>query len=332
MRKKNAMSMKAVVQNSAGGVDTLHLARIEKPIPQDGQLLVRVMAAGVNRADVVQREGHYPAPPGASPILGLEVSGVVAEVRGESRFKVGDAVFGLVHGGAYAEYVVLESALAIAKPDALGWAEAATLPEAWMTAWFNLVELGHLVEGETALIHAGASGVGAAAIQLTRLLGVTAFASAGSHAKLEFCQQLGAAQVFNWRELSGFSALVRQWGGVDMILDPVGASYLAENITSLNPDGRLVVIGVMGGAQAELNLAQVLMKRLMLQGSTLRPQPVERKARLAQALQQHVLPAIAEGMVKLTLDSVYPLDAVAEAHRHMEADRNLGKIVLQVSI
>lgn len=322
------MLMKAVVQDSAGGADTLRLAMVEKPVPQPGQLLVRVMAAGVNRADVVQREGHYPAPPGASPILGLEISGVVEEVSGASRFKPGDAVLGLVQGGGYAEYVLLDSPLAIAKPAELGWAEAATLPEAWMTAWFNLVELGRVQPGEQVLIHAGASGVGAAAIQLAGILGATAFASAGSHAKLEFCSALGARQVYNWRDLVGFSALIRQWGGADMILDPVGGSYLAENVASLNPDGRLVIIGVMGGAQASLDLAQLLMRRLTVRGSTLRPQPLECKARLALALEQHVLPAIANGTVRLTLDSSYPIEAVSQAHVHMEGDRNLGKIVL----
>jgi NADPH2:quinone reductase len=323
------MTMKAVVQAGAGGVDTLKLETIEKPIPQDGQMLVRVKAAGVNRADIVQREGYYPAPPGASPILGLEVSGIVEDVRGHARFKPGDAVFGLVAGGGYAEYVVLDSQLAIAKPKDLGWAEAASLPEAWMTAWFNLVEIGKLVEGEATLIHAGASGVGSAAIQLTRLLGGRAFASAGSAEKLDFCQQLGAEQVYNWRDLSAFSPLVRQWGGADLILDPVGGSYLAENLSSLNPDGRLIFIGIMGGAQAKLNLAQVLMKRLTLRGSTLRPQSNLIKGRLARALEEHILPTIAEGVVRVTLDSVYALDDVRDAHMYMESNRNLGKIVLE---
>jgi NADPH2:quinone reductase len=324
------MLMQAVVQDMAGGADTLRIGTIERPIPRDGQLLVRVMAAGVNRADIVQREGYYPAPPGASPILGLEVSGVVEEVCGSARHQVGDAVFGLVQGGGYAEYAVLDAALSMSKPDSLDWAQAATLPEAWMTAWLNLVELGCLNEGESVLIHAGASGVGAAAIQLARLLGASVIASAGSEHKLEFCQQMGAGQVYNWRELSGFSSLVRQWGGVDLVLDPIGASYLDENISCLNLDGRLVLIGVMGGAQASLNLAQVLMKRLVLRGSTLRPLPVERKARLAQALEYQVLPAIAEGAIRLTLDSAFPLASAAEAHQYMTSNLNLGKIALRI--
>ena len=325
------MVMKAVVQAGAGGVDTLKVESIERPIPQDGQMLVRVHAAGVNRADIVQREGYYPAPPGASAILGLEVSGTVAEVRGPSRFKPGDAVFGLVPGGAYAEYVVLDIPLAIAKPKQLSWTEAAGLPEAWMTAWFNLVEIGKLIEGESALIHAGASGVGAAAIQLARLLGARAFASAGSDDKLDFCRRLGAEQVYNWRDLTGFSSVVRQWGGVDLILDPVGGSYLAENVASLNQDGRLIFIGVMGGAQATLNLAKVLMKRLTLRGSTLRTQSTAVKAKLACALEEHILPAIDAGVISVTLDSVYPMEEVRDAHRHMENNRNLGKIVLSIA-
>ncbi|MBV8046329.1 MAG: NAD(P)H-quinone oxidoreductase [Paludibacterium sp.] len=324
------MSMKAIVQSAPGGVDTLRLATVEHPIPHEGQLLVRVRAAGVNRADIVQREGHYPAPPGASPILGLEVAGEVAEVRGPSRFKVGDAVFGLVPGGAYAEYVVLDSALATLKPERLSWVEAASLPEAWMTAWFNLVEIGRVAEGERALIHAGASGVGAAAIQLARLLGLSVFASAGSSEKMAFCVRLGAEQVYNWRELDHFSPMVRQWGGVDLILDPVGGSYLAENVACLNPDGRLIFIGVMGGAQSALNLAQVLMKRLTLRGSTLRTQPLEVKARLAAAIAEHVLPAQAAGLVHVTVDSVFPLVDAAQAHLYMESNRNLGKIMLQM--
>jgi NADPH2:quinone reductase len=322
--------MRAVVQASAGGVDTLCLDEIEKPIPQDGQLLVRVRAVGVNRADIVQREGYYPAPPGASPILGLEIAGEVEDVRGASRFKPGDAVMGLLSGGGYAEYAVLESQLAIPKPKFLDWAQAASLPEAWMTAWFNLVELGHLVEGQTALIHAGASGVGAAAIQLARLLGVRAFASVGSVDKMEFCRQLGAEQVYNWRELSAFSPIVRQWGGADLILDPVGGPYLAENIASLNAEGVLICIGVMGGAQSALNLAHVLMKRLTVRGSTLRTQPLDVKGRLAHAIEEHILPAIDAGVLKLTIDSVFALEDVREAHQYMESNRNLGKIVMGI--
>ncbi|WP_337881935.1 NAD(P)H-quinone oxidoreductase [Chromobacterium haemolyticum] len=320
--------MLAVVQSAPGGVDTLRVDEIAPPLRGAGQLLVRVMAAGVNRADLAQRAGHYPPPPGASPILGLEVAGVVEEADAGSRFQPGDAVFGLISGGGYAEYAVLEEALAIAKPDWLSWVETASLPEAWMTAWFNLVEKAGLQAGETVLVHAGASGVGAAAIQLAGLLGAQAYASAGSEEKAAFCRELGAVQAFNYRQTPAFGPMVKDWGGVDVVLDPVGASYLNDNVSALRPDGRLVNIGLLGGAKAELNLGALLMKRIALIGSTLRPQPLEVKARLARAVEARILPALEQGKLRLTLDSSYPLTQVADAHAYVEANRNLGKVVL----
>jgi len=322
------MMMQAILQTAPGGLDTLHIGEAPLPRRQAGQLLVKVMAAGVNRADIVQREGRYPPPPGASSILGLEVAGVVVEADANSRFQEGDAVFGLIAGGAYAEYAVLDEPLAIVKPDALSWVEAASLPEVWMTAWLNLVQVGRLKTGQNILIHAGASGVGATAIQLAGWLGAQAFASAGSADKLTFCRQLGARQVFNYKELPAFAAKIKDWGGVDMILDPVGASYLAENMASLNQDGKLVNIGLMGGGKAEVNLGLLLVKRLSLIGSTLRSQPLQVKASLARALEQQVLPAILHGQLKFTLDSSFPWQQVADAHAHMEANANLGKVVL----
>lgn len=322
------MSMQAVMQSRPGGRETLELGIVEKPVIGDGQLLVRVMAAGVNRADVVQREGQYPPPPGASAILGLEVAGVVESVCGPSRFQPGDAVFGLVEGGGYAEYAVLDSELAIPKPDSMSWVEAASLPEAWMTAWLNLVEVGKLAEGQALLVHAGASGVGAAAIQLARLLGARVWATAGSEEKLEYCYNLGADEAFNARQEVDFGSKVKGWGGADMILDPVGGAYLEQNLSCLNLDGRLVLIGIMGGGRSEINLGRLLVKRQSLIGSTLRSQPKAVKARLARALEAEILPALRQGVVRLTLDSTYPLAAVAEAHEAMEGNRNLGKIVL----
>ncbi|TIC87246.1 NAD(P)H-quinone oxidoreductase [Crenobacter intestini] len=326
------MLMRAVLQGGPGGADTLYLGELPRPEPGPGELLVRVMAAGVNRADIVQREGHYPPPPGASSVLGLEVAGVVeAAGEGASRFAKGDAVFGLVAGGGYAEYVLLDEALAIAKPASLGWAEAASLPEVWMTAWLNLVEVAQLAPGERFLVHAGASGVGAAAIQLARMLGADVLASSSSDEKLEFCRMLGAQTVFNARRDGAFSGQLKATGGVDVILDPVGASYFRENLASLNTDGRLVLIGVMGGRNAELNLGLLLVKRLRVMGSTLRTQPLEVKARLAAALEARVLPALARGEARVTLDAVFALEAVADAHRHLEENNNLGKVVLDLS-
>ncbi|MCL6262631.1 NAD(P)H-quinone oxidoreductase [Craterilacuibacter sp. RT1T] len=325
------MVMRAVVQSGPGGVGTLAISMVEKPVPAAGQMRIRVMAAGLNRADIVQREGHYPAPAGASPILGLEVAGVVDEINGPSRFQPGDAVFGLLQGGGYADYAVLDEALAIPKPDAMSWAEAASLPEVWMTAWLNLVEVAALQAGERFLVHAGASGVGSAAIQLACLLGAEALASASADEKLDFCRSLGACQVFNGRRDAAFAAQLKAQGGVDVILDPVGGSYFRENLACLNPDGRLVVIGVMGGRSAELNLGLLLVKRLRIMGSTLRSQPLVVRTRLARALEETILPALADGRVRVTLDSVYPLSAVADAHLYMEDNSNLGKVVLDVS-
>ena len=320
--------MQAILQSAPGGVETLYLGEAERPSRREGQLLVQVMAAGVNRADIVQREGHYPPPPGASPVLGLEIAGMVVEADADSRFQAGDAVFGLVAGGAYAEYAVLDEVLAIAKPDAMSWVEAASLPEAWMTAWLNLVQVGRVKAGDQVLVHVGASGVGACAIQLAGLLGAQAFASAGSEDKLQFCREMGASQVFNYKTTPAFARQIKEWGGVDMILDPVGASYLAENIASLKQDGRLVNIGLMGGGKAELNLGLVLMKRLSIIGSTLRSQPLAVKAPLAQALADTILPAILGGTLKTTVDSCFPWQQLADAHAYMEANANLGKIVL----
>lgn len=324
------MDMRAVVQEGPGDAGTLRIGRVERPQVLPGQIRVRVRAAGVNRADIVQRQGHYPPPPGASPLLGLEIAGEVESVGGASRFVPGDAVMGLIPGGGYADYAVLDEALAIPVPAGMDWAVAASLPEAWMTAWFNLVDIAGLRAGEQVLVHAGASGVGAAAIQLATLLGATAFAGAGDAAKLEFCRSLGAARVYHRREQAAFGALVRDWGGADVILDPVGGETLTENVACLRPDGRLIFIGVMGGGLAQVNLAQVLMKRLTLRGSTLRNQPLEVKARLARALADTVLPAFAAGRLRATVDRVFPIEAVAQAHQHMESNRNLGKIILSL--
>lgn len=323
------MSMQLVTQSAPGGADTLEIAFAEKPQPAPGQLRVRVLAAGINRADIVQREGKYPPPKGASPVLGLEIAGIVDAVNGPSRFQEGDAVFGLVSGGGYAEYALLDSSAALPKPDLMSWAEAASLPEAWMTAWFNLVDIAALQPGETVLIHAGASGVGAAAIQLASLLGARVVASAGSEEKRQFCRSLGADEVIDSRQ-AGFAANLKAQGGVDVVLDPVGAALFDDNIAVLKPDGRLVVIGIMGGSSATLNLGLLLVKRLRLLGSTLRSQPEVVKASLAAALEAEVLPALADGRARVTLDSVYPLAAVADAHQYVEDNRNLGKVVLSL--
>jgi NADPH2:quinone reductase len=320
--------MRVIVQTQPGGAETLRLAEIPVPTPGPTELLVRVRAAGVNRADLVQRMGRYPPPPGAPDGLGLEIAGeVTATGEAVQDFAFGDAVFGLVAGGGYAEYALLDAALAIRKPASWSWALAAAVPEAWMTAWFNLVEGAALAAGETLLVHAGASGVGTAAIQLGVWRGARVWTTVGSVEKAAFCRALGAEHAWNYRE-TAFHIEARAQGGADVILDCVGAPYLEGNLATLKSDGRLILIGLMGGTRSEIPLGTVLMKRLRLQGSTLRSQPLAVKARLAAALRDTLLPAMLEGVLRTPLAATFPLASAADAHRYVEANRNLGKVVL----
>ncbi|WP_460536728.1 NAD(P)H-quinone oxidoreductase [Chitinimonas naiadis] len=322
--------MRAITQTAPGEAANLQLSEQPRPTAAKGQLLVRVRAAGINRADIVQREGRYPPPPGASPLLGLEVAGDVEDMGEDvTGFLPGEAVFGLVAGGGYAEFALLETACAIKKPEWLSYEAAAGLPEAWMTAWLNLIELAQLQAGERVLIHAGASGVGAASIQLAMLHGAGAVVTVGSEEKAAFCRSLGAEHTINYRQ-ENFADAIKPSGGVDIVLDCIGASYLDANLNCLKADGRLILIGLMGGSSAELNLGKLLVKRIRLQGSTLRPQSLVVKARLTEALRATILPALATGRIKLTQDRSFPLADVAEAHRWLEENRNMGKIVLQV--
>ena len=309
----------------------LYLGDAELPGLGAGQLFIQVHAAGINRADLMQAAGKYPAPAGDSLILGLEVAGVVTELgAGVEGFAVGDEVFGLVGGGAYAGQCVLEAALAMKKPASLSFADAASLPEAWMTAWFNLVQIGKLQAGQRVLIHAGASGVGAAAIQLAKSLGAWVATTAGGAEKGEFCRRLGADLVMDYRS-EDFSAKVKAAGGADLILDGVGGDYLAKNQACLNRDGQVVLIGLLGGISTEINLGLLLMKRQRLTGSTLRSQPLAVKAVIADAFRQTLLPRFASGDLKITLDRVFSWEEAAAAHAWVAENRNLGKVVLQIA-
>jgi NADPH2:quinone reductase len=307
----------------------------EQPIaqPAAGQLLVKVAAAGLNRADLVQASGKYPPPPGESEILGLEIAGeVVALGEGVSEFAIGDKVFGLVAGGAYAEYCLLDQSLACLQSNTLSAAEAASLPEAWMTAWLNLIEIGQLQlngksAGQRVLIHAGASGVGAAAIQLAKACGAWVAVTTSSPEKQAFCRALGADLVIDYRA-QDFAAEVKAAGGADLILDTVGGSYLAGNQRCLNLDGQMIVIGLLGGAEAQLNVGLLLVKRQRITGSTLRSLPIARKAALTEALRTQVLPRIATGEFKITLNRCFTLGEAAAAHDYLASNRNLGKVVL----
>jgi putative PIG3 family NAD(P)H quinone oxidoreductase len=297
-----------------------------------GEVRIAAHATAINRADLVQRSGGYPPPPGASPILGLECAGEVIEVgEGVARVAVGDQVCALLSGGGYAEEVVVPAGQVLKIPAGLSMVEAAALPEVFATAYLNLFMEARLAPGEKAVIHAGASGVGTAAIQLCRALGNPCFVTLGGQNKLDACLALGAEAGFNRHE-GNFLDSVKAWApeGVDVILDPVGAGYLADNLTSLALNGRLVLIGLMGGAAAEINLGLLMMKRLRIIGSTLRARPIAAKAAVMDQLQVVVWPKIESGEIRPVVDTVYPISEADAAHQHVAANNTIGKVVLQI--
>lgn len=324
------MTMQAVLQTEPGGPETLHLGQTSRPQPAAGQLLVKVAAAGINRADLAQRAGNYPPPPGESNILGMEIAGRVVEVgTGVTQFAVGDRVMGLVGGGGYAEYCLLQSQLAIPVPTGMDAVAAASLPEAWMTTWFNLVDLGGLHAGQRVLIHAGASGIGSAGIQLCKSFGAWVAVTAGGPEKCAYCRDLGADMVIDYKQ-QDFATELKNAGGVDLILDGVGGDYLPRNQACLNADGQIILIGMLRGLSAEANMGLLLIKRQTLRGSTLRPQPLAVKGHLAQALRDHVLPLIQAGKLRVTVAREFDWTQVADAHRYVAAGHNLGKVILRV--
>jgi len=305
-------------------------SELPTPIPGPGQVRIRVEAAGVNRADLVQRAGRYPPPPGASPILGLEVAGVVDRAAEGGRFAVGDRVCALLTGGGYATHVVVEEELCLPIPEGLDAVHAAAVVEVWATAWRNLVELGRMVAGDRVLVHAGASGVGTASVQLCRLLRARAFVTVGSVEKLERCLALGAEAGANRHEGPWVQAVKAWAGGVDVVLDPVGAGYLEQAQQVLEVDGRWVLIGLMGGRVAKVDLGRLLMKRQQLLGSTLRALPVARKATTLRALEATVWPALADGRVKPVVHAVVPMPEADRAHQLVASNETVGKVVLTV--
>ncbi|MCG6658249.1 NAD(P)H-quinone oxidoreductase [Halomonas campisalis] len=299
--------------------------------PAAGEVRIRVAWAGVNRADLMQRAGHYPPPPGVTEILGLEVSGAVSETGpGVERFRAGDRVCALLAGGGYAEEVVVDARQVLPLPDGVGLREAAALPEVFATAWLNLFIEGRLAPGERVLLHAGASGVGTAAVQLCRAFDHPCFVTVGSDDKLAACRELGAAAGWN-RHQGSFVEAVKAWGGADVILDPVGGAYLADNQRVLNADGRLVLIGLMGGRSAELDLGRMLMKRQRLIGSTLRAKAPAAKGAILDALLAHVWPRLASGEIRALIDQSWPIDEAEAAHAHLQRDANIGKVLLSIS-
>ena len=301
--------------------------------PGPTEILIDVKATAINRADLMQRKGLYPPPPGAPETMGLECAGVVVAIgRDVTHHQVGDRICALLAGGGYAEQAVVDQGSALKMPENLSFEQAAAIPEVFATAWLNLFIEAGLQPGERVVLHAGASGVGTAAIQLCHAFGSESFVTAGSTSKIEACLKLGAKGGQNRREGGFIDALRALWPqGADVILDPVGASYLAENLEALTLNGRLVLIGLMGGSRSEIDLAKLMMKRLRVVGSTLRARPLEEKASIMAELDQYVWPKISQGEIVPIIQQVFPIQSASAAHELMASDVTIGKVVLKVS-
>jgi len=323
-----AMMHAITIHGGKGPAEALEISELPVPAPQRGQVLVRVRAAGVNRPDLLQRDGRYPPPPGASPILGLEVAGEVAALGDDvKRWQVGDRVTALLGGGGYAEYAVVDARHALPVPAGLDDAQAAALPETVFTVWANVFESGRLARGETLLVHGANSGIGVTAIQMAKAAGARVLATARGAAKVRQARDLGADLAVDATD-GDWSTAVKAAGPVDVVLDMVGAGYFARNVDVLAPGGRLVVIAVLTGATVELNLLTVMMKRLTITGSTLRARDADEKARLARAIEEHVWPWLASGAVRIPVDRRFPLAQAGEAHAWLEQGAQFGKVVL----
>jgi putative PIG3 family NAD(P)H quinone oxidoreductase len=323
----------AVEISRPGGPEVLVPVERPRPVAAGDDVLIRVAAAGVNRPDVLQRKGGYPPPSGASDIPGLEVAGRI-EAVGPSvdTWRPGDRVCALVSGGGYAEYCVAPAPQCLPIPKGMDLVQAAAVPETTFTVWTNVFERGRLARGESILVHGGSSGIGTTAIQVARARGARVLATAGSEAKCAACERLGAEKAINYRE-TDFVAAVRELTGgtgVDVILDMVGGAYLQRNLDALALEGRLVHIGQLGGATAEINLTPVLRKRLTITGSTLRARTVAEKGAIARAVHEHVWPLFEAGEVRVVVHGTFPLEKAADAHRLMESSAHVGKLVLTV--
>jgi NADPH2:quinone reductase len=324
-------TMTAIAIQGKGGPEVLVAEQRPVPVPGAGQVLIKIAAAGVNRPDVQQRKGLYPAPKGHSELPGLEAAGTVAAVgEGVTRFKVGDPVMALLNGGGYAEFALAEEPATLQIPDGVSMVEAAAIPETFFTVWHNVFERGALKSGEWLLVHGGTSGIGVTAIQLGRAFGAKVMATAGSPQKCEACVALGAHRAIDYTQ-EDFVEVVKaetEGRGVDVILDIVGGDYIERNIRSLAEDGRLVNIGYQAGSKVTIDMVRVMVKRLTLTGSTLRIRTTAIKGAIARAVELHALPLIANGKVKVVIDSTFPLSQAAEAHARMETSQHIGKIVL----
>jgi NADPH2:quinone reductase len=326
-------NMQAIEIAQPGPPDVLRLTSRALPQPAAGEVLIRVSAAGVNRPDVMQRLGMYPPPPGAPDIPGLEVAGTVVKLgNAVSRWKSGDRVCALVAGGGYAEYVTAPWQQCLPIPGDLSMNEAASLPETFFTVWANVFERARLAAGETLLVQGGSSGIGVTAIQLARAFGHRVFVTAGSPEKCRICEQLGAERAINYKneDFVGVTRDLTDGRGVDVILDMVAGDYVPRELQCLAEDGRLVIIAFLGGTKTQLNMTDILRRRLTITGSTLRPRPVEFKAGLARALEEKVWPLVANGTIKPVIHQCYALGDAREAHATMESSSHVGKLVLEV--
>ena len=334
--------MKAIEIKQFGGPEVLVACERARPVPKPGEVLIHVRAAGINRPDILQRTGNYPVPPGASDLPGLEVAGIIAEVGdGETlndlHMTIGDEICALVQGGGYAEYCTAPAAQCLPIPHKLSMVEAASLPETFFTVWTNVFERAHLARDangrmETLLVQGGTSGIGVTAIQIAAAFGHRVFATAGSDDKARACEALGAERGINYRD-EDFVAVVKgltEGRGVDVILDMVGGAYLPRELMALADDGRLALIALLGGAKSEVDLGQILRRRLTISGSTLRPRDAAFKGRIANKLREQVWPLFESGAIKPVVFKTFPLAQAADAHRLMEGGTHVGKIVLEV--
>lgn len=334
MSQEIPTSMRAIEITKPGAPEVLRPTTRPTPEPGPGEVLIKVDAAGINRPDIMQRQGMYPPPPGAPDIPGLEVAGRVVRI-GEraARWKINDRVCALVAGGGYAEYVTAPDEQCLPIPGELSMAEAASLPETFFTVWANVFDRAHLSDGESLLVQGGSSGIGVTAIQLAHALGNRVFVTAGSDEKCRACEQFGAERAINYKR-EDFVTVVKELTdgrGVDVILDMVAGDYVPRELECLADDGRLAIIAFLGGTKVQLNLTDVLVRRLTISGSTLRPRPVLFKGKLARALEEKVWPLISAGKIKPVIHSRFALDKACDAHALMESSAHIGKLILEVN-
>ena len=321
--------MRAVVVSEPGGVEALEVVDVERPVPGPGEVLVRVTAAGVNRADLMQRQGFYDPPPGVTPVLGLEVSGDVVELgEGVSELGVGEHVVALLAGGGYAEYVAVPAGQVAVAPGGVDLVDAAGVVETAATVWSNVFMMAKLQHGETLLVHGGASGIGTTAIQLGKAFGARVVTTVGTAEKADFCRELGADVVVNYRQ-EDFVEVMREADlAADVVLDIIGAKYLDRNVRVLNTAGRLVVIGLQGGVKGELDLNRLLMKRAAVMATSLRARPTQEKAAIVSAMVAQVWPLVEDGTVRPIIHERLPLERVRDAHQLLEDSSHTGKVLL----